>query len=688
MNKVTYWLTRWRESADPHVGLDSLLARAHPEAPAEERLEWLYDLGAWLRSDVRRDGEAPATSAQAIRLKHLLSMLERDPARKLAFATALRTTLAENDAFDLLTETGLPRESGFLGEFTNRMLVKFLPEPPPEDLAELFPQIFPDRDAAANFESIDESIWLGALDLLSHGDEPSDVRGYRARIAAAAERALGALAMNVAGATQASALRRRMEEAPGDDLPTARLPFAVENFLVAKRAGDAEGLAREHENLKRELGASLLAVESGYQHLDRKGVSIGIVYQFERVRAQVQRIGELADLVADPARGRPALRFFLASLIRDVHDHLSVRALLRQNFSLLSRKIVERSAETGEHYIAHDRAEYFDMFKRALGGGAFTAFTVYIKFLTSHLKLPAFFDGLLASMNYSISFVAIQLCGFTLATKQPAMTAPALARKMQGVDDPKKMDALVDEVADLVRSQSAAIFGNLLAVAPVAVAIYYLLTSVVGLAPVDPEKALKVMDSLSIWGPTLLFAAFTGVLLWFSSVVAGWVENWFVYRELGPAIEHHRRLRYVFGPSGARRIARFFEHEIAGFASNVSLGFMLGSIPVILLFYGVPLEVRHVTLSTGQLASAVSALGVESMLRPGFWLAVAGIAGIGTLNLGVSFALALNVAIRARGISGVTRWRVYRAIIRRMISRPATFLFPPRAPADPRPGST
>jgi site-specific recombinase len=198
----------------------------------------------------------------------------------------------------------------------------------------------------------------------------------------------------------------------------------------------------------------------------------------------------------------------------------------------------------------------------------------------------------------------------------------------------------------------------------------------VHMVPVDAEKAAKTVHSLSILGPSAIFAAFTGVLLWFSSVLAGWVDNWFHYRRLGPAIAGHRRLAYVFGPSAMQRTANFLDHEIAGLTANISLGFLLGSLPVVFAFYGLPVEVRHVTLSSGQLAASLVVLGWPIVMTSAFWLAVAGIALIGVLNVGVSFALALQVAIRARESSGASRGDLYRAIRHRMRREPASFLFP------------
>lgn len=673
--RLLRWIARWRESKDPHVGLDSLLMRARADARPGERLAWLHDLGAWLFAGLGENDEARASSPQSVRLKHLLAVLERAPDRKHAFAAALRGALGDRDAFDLLTETGLPRETGFAGEFIDRLLGKVLPEPPPADLASLFILVFSDRAQAEMIERIDEDIWRQVLALIDFGADPGR-HGYRERLLRSTDHALVSLAIQVCATTLQPALRRRMEVSEGAEIPTFALPDAARAF-VANRAGlDAAQLAQRARTFRDAFGAALVAVEEVYAHLDRQGVSIGIVYQLERVRAQVQRIGELTDLLVLPDKAPGLLRYFLANLVRDVHDRRSVRALLAQNFSLAARKVVERSAEAGEHYITRTREEYRAMVKSAAGGGALTALTVHAKFALSSLHLPAFFDGLAASINYSVSFVAIQFCGFTLATKQPAMTGPALAARMRGLQDPAKMGVLVDEVANLVRSQSAAIIGNVFVVAPVAYLIAVALLSALGQLPLDAAKAALTIESLSIASWVPLYAAFTGVLLWVSSLVAGWADNWFAYRRLGPAIANHRRLTYVFGPSGAKRFADFLEHGIAGLAGNVSLGFLLGSLPVFLAFYGLPIEVRHVTLSTGQLAMAVAVLGWSAVGAAAFWLAVAGIALIGVLNLGVSFVLALNVAIRARGIHGADRFAIYRAIAHRLRFAPASFLFP------------
>jgi site-specific recombinase len=187
-----------------------------------------------------------------------------------------------------------------------------------------------------------------------------------------------------------------------------------------------------------------------------------------------------------------------------------------------------------------------------------------------------------------------------------------------------------------------------------------------------------VLESLTLLGPTALFAAFTGVLLFASSIIGGWVENWFVWHRLDSAIAWNPRIVARLGAARARRWGAYWRAHISGFASNISLGFMLGVVPVVALFFGVPIEVRHVTLSTGQIAAALGAEGFAVLHQSAFWWCVAAIPITAALNLGVSFVLAFRVALRSRGIRLADRSRIYRAVRSRLWRQPLSFVLPPR----------
>jgi site-specific recombinase len=229
-----------------------------------------------------------------------------------------------------------------------------------------------------------------------------------------------------------------------------------------------------------------------------------------------------------------------------------------------------------------------------------------------------------------------------------------------------------------VRSQSASVFGNLAAVAPGALAVAALWWFATGQAPLSREHAAHVLAATSLLGPSFVFATYTGVLLWLSGLFSGWADNAFTLRRVHEAIASNRRLIRRIGPEGARARADWWRANIAGIAGNVGLGVMLGLTPARFLFAGVPMEVRHVTLSTGQVAAAAFTLGTDVLTTAPFWLALAGLALIGALNVGVSFALALRLAMKAVDISPADRTRVYRAIRRRLATRPLDFVWPPR----------
>jgi site-specific recombinase len=161
-------------------------------------------------------------------------------------------------------------------------------------------------------------------------------------------------------------------------------------------------------------------------------------------------------------------------------------------------------------------------------------------------------------------------------------------------------------------------------------------------------------------------------------MVAGWAENGFVFHRLESAIAWNPRIVATLGAPRAARWARWWRANVAGVAGNVSLGLMLGLVPALLAFVGLPLEVRHVTLATGQLAAASSTLGWAVLHSPGFWWCVAGIAAIGVLNLGVSFTLAFKVALRSRGVLVHDRGRIAQALRQRARTAPLSFLWPPR----------
>jgi site-specific recombinase len=103
---------------------------------------------------------------------------------------------------------------------------------------------------------------------------------------------------------------------------------------------------------------------------------------------------------------------------------------------------------------------------------------------------------------------------------------------------------------------------------------------------------------------------------------------------------------------------------------------MLGIIPEVARFAGLPLDIRHVTLSSAFLTASVATLGFGVMATQPFALAIMGIAGIALMNLTVSFSLSIFVATRACGIQSPERHAIYGALTRRVWRHSWSFVFP------------
>jgi site-specific recombinase len=317
------------------------------------------------------------------------------------------------------------------------------------------------------------------------------------------------------------------------------------------------------------------------------------------------------------------------------------------------------------------------MLRRACGGGLVIAGTTFLKFAIAAVTLSAFWAGFWAGANYAASFVLVHLLHWTVATKQPAMTAPAMAAKLEGVGgSDAATEDFVDEVTHLIRTQIAGILGNVLVVVPVVLLVQGAAWLVQGTPLIDATTAHHVLDKLTLLGPTLAYATFTGVLLFLSSLIAGWWENWFVFHRLDSAIACNPRFVHWLGRERAQRWSGWWRQNISGLAANCSLGMLLGLVPVLATFFGLPIEVRHVTLSAGQIAAALGTLGLPVLHEPAFWWCVAAVPLTGLLNVLVSFTLAFRLALRSRGLQVRDRGRLYAALRRRLRTAPGSFVRP------------
>lgn len=648
----------------------SLMGRANPFAAWNERANWMVDIVEWIRREPKVSvlDESAWRRVKLQRTRFLLDWLDAHRDVRRVVQASLQKTLREAVGPELFSATGLPREPAFFSELWERTVKLILPKPPAQlDLSMLFTSMFPEPADAEWLRGLDRRtlsrLWkLCGDDAIAHN--------YQQQI----DEALLYLVTMVMSVGISPAFRQRLEP---------RMPLQATPFMSLRRELEKYLLGSSNDEAALRSVRMLIAVcqaqtDRIYAHLDEYGVSVGLVYHTERMRAQLSRMARLIDLRAAyrSEEGAGQAQVLLIDLITAHHHRSSVRGLIRRSLSLLARKIVERNADHGEQYIARDRREYGAMLKAAYIGGVVTAFTMLGNLALSGAGLAHFFEGAFASLNYAASFILISALGGALATKQPAVTASALASKMGVLDTVEGLRALLLEIAWLLRSQAAAVFGNVIAVVPAMAVVSLAIWLLSGTPVMQAAKAHASLQSLSLLGTTPLLAAGTGVLLWLASLIAGFADNWFALRRLREALTHHRRLIHALGTARTERWARWLEQHIAGIVGNVSLGVLLGMTPALAQFFGLPLEVRHVTLSSAMLVAAAGSLGVQVFVLPEFWLALGGVALIGLLNVGVAFALALALALRAREVPGRIRRVVFRSVLKRFAASPRSFLLP------------
>jgi site-specific recombinase len=645
------------------------------------RLDALVHLHSWLRA---RDTHIPGLSQEPIfpalaspdwrREGVWLSILRSSDEIRDRYFAGIASILDETDGVSLFAESGMPSDRGLLPEALDRLFNNLLPAPREEaELAKLFLRLFPTQKEVDRFFSFPPDVLNSAVSLIV----PVDIdEAWEVPFASLLD-AFCLLGARVQGLGLSEKLRLRSNPCPVQQSPFYRLTRAGDILVDALRKKD--GTASAAQTWKSVIGECRAELAAIVAHLNTRGVNLDIVYALDVIEKSLARMELISGtLLAQP--GPPKLLTSLRltkDVIRGCVNDRSLWSLAHNSFRLLARKIVEWAGKTGEHYISSNRQEYAQMWKAALGGGLLTVGTAAIKLIVTRRGLPPFIEGFLAGLDYAISFVLMQNFHLALATKQPSMTGATLAQIIHNCQDTSKVDELIRYVQRIFRTQLAAALGNIIAVGAGAI-VFSILWKLAAREPfLSAETADYAVKSLNpLRSGTILFAALTGVILWLSSLAGGWIENWAIYHQLPRAIAEHR-WGTALKPETLLRFSDSFSKNIAGWGGSIALGFMLGMTPVVGHFFGVPLDVRHVTLSTGTMALGIASRGPEILGRGALVWAGLGIAVIFVLNLSVSFYLALRLALRAQDVSRRGHLEILRNLWRQFRATPRDFFFPP-----------
>lgn len=413
----------------------------------------------------------------------------------------------------------------------------------------------------------------------------------------------------------------------------------------------------------------------------RYGTSVRLTYFWLIQHEYLDRMRALLRLV-DPAstesRQHHVVAFAVALVLRNQCQH-SLRDFVGRNTRLLALRVTENAGKTGEHYVAISRSEFRTMLSSAMGAGLIVALMALFKIGILSLHLPPLIETFSVCMNYALGFMLIHVLHFTLATKQPAMTANLIARTLSAAPDSRRaLDDLAELVLKVARTQLIAIVGNVILAFPVAWLIAESVLWATGKTIVSPEKAAILLHDLHpVASPALFYAAIAGVWLFASGLISGFYDNAAVYNRIPQRIRQLRFPARLFGQERLDRFALYAEENLGALAGNFFFGVLLGVTPLIGFLTGLPLDIRHVTFAAATFAYGLSGVGHGVPWSTIAWC-IAGIAGIGALNLAVSFSLAIYVAMRSRRASW-RNWGEARRLLRLLRERPSELFVPPKA---------
>lgn len=614
--------------------------------------------------------------------KNLLAVtkfLQEHPSVLESTQQAFVSQLVDTDLTSAITQSGIPMARGFWQELLNRLKHKLLPRLLDDhDFLYVINQVFFKKQDYKWVQAIPRATWISFFRTVGFGfsEQHSGIKKELLQ-------SLKILSYQVAQlGLEKEILDFLPPEEKQNDTSFVRQNYCVHEMekLVLSNA-QSEELKKVSVELKILLNDCYELIDHIRESHSEKGASIQQTYLILILSNRLQRM-ELVIDVLDADQEFDTGRFvdIFRMLVRNEKRKNSIREFLSQGVGYLAYQIAEHKGSKGHKYITETSKEYYKMIYTAMKGGLIISFVAIFKNLLGLLKLAPVPQGFLYSINYSAGFVAIEGSGSTLATKQPAFTASAVAGSLdtKKIGEPD-LDNLAVTVAKVSRSQIASFFGNLVIVFPVSFLLAWAYNELFHQKIAEGEAAFKLLKDQHPWRSlALLYACFTGFFLFLSGIIAGYWQNKIQYGRIRERLSRHPAMRRSMSARRLNRFAIWVEKNMGAFAGNVALGFFLGFAAIIGKFLGIPFDIRHITISAGNAAIGVYGLGLEN-IPPYFLLAVlGGVLMIGLLNFLVSFSLAFFVAVKSRGVRFAQYPQLLRIIADYFIKHPRDFIIPPK----------
>ncbi len=616
-----------------------------PLHSANRSLDFLVEI-----IDTIRPAHSKDIAQANLRFKALLYQLSQDKSSLFSLRKALLTQFLKTNIVPALTESGIVSGRGFVQELTGKVLHKFLPElQTPDNFLYVINRIFCKKRDHVWVEGIENDLWIQFFELLGiqiNMTEPSLIRQL--------QNSLQMLSYRIATLGLEKEITQRF-----DNYQTAIFPFFEQNRLIgeylqmAHHAGNTDIQRIFLSNITEALHNCNQTIHWIREQRITYGTSLAQTYIIQRLQQQIDRLFIILDVLdVDGSFNTSRFVVYFKEVVHNENRKNSLKEFFSENTGYLAYQIAEHGGRTGEKFITTTRKEFWRMFRSAAGGGIIISFIGIIKNMLGKAVMAPFWHGFLYSVNYSLGFILIQDTGSTLATKQPAYTANNVASSfdVQKVGDTPDLRNLAITIGKVSRTQLASFAGNLLIVFPLTYLLAWLFFLSSGVKLAEGAAAHKMLtDQQPLHSLAWLYACFTGFFLFASGLIAGYVENYVVYGKIAERLRNLHRFKQSFSEKRRYKIVHYVENNLGALVGNISLGFFLGMAGFIGTTFGIPFDIRHITISAANTAIAVFGLDNQISAKE-FWYTIIGVMGIGFINFAVSFGLAFIVAVKSRGI--------------------------------------
>jgi site-specific recombinase len=683
--------------------LHGLSPQGDPEAPPTELVE-LVELLRPRPSDVARalisattgglttkrlERVIEYTAAAVARVEALVTALEERPPIAASLRAHLAGALSGRRARHLLSETGVPDHEGLLVGVFRRLRGKLVPTRRDRIYwDDLFGEVFSEPSDAGWVANVPAATWGRLYRILAQGAEgqTEPLPGFR-QLQAEAGAAVAILAHRLASLGVDPVLRRYYAQSAEQDSPFLAQADELSSWAREAATSDAPcDVAPDriaHASMLLDQCSDVLTKIRRLSNT--RGTSVPLTTAVRRAVALIDRLRQLMTLLSsrDGDASGEAFAGLWVGLVHGETGRHSVRRFISESTDLVAIQVTEHAARTGEHYASSTRSEYWAMARSAAGAGVIVGFMALMKLLIVNWHLPLFWEASLTGLNYSAGFVAIHLLHFTVATKQPAMTAATVAATIdQTLGGKQPLDRLADLTAQVSRTQLVAIAGNVFLALPVSFALALSWRALFGESVIDAAKAQSLLDALHPWlSWAIPHAAIAGVCLFVAGLISGYFDNLCVYLRVPDLLRESPRVLRRLGAERTERLAAYVTNNLGAIAGNTAFGLLLAFVGFFGVIFGLPLDIRHVTFSTAYVAYSSVGLDFDLGLAE-LAVALLGVALIAATNLTVSFALALSVAMRARGMRLSGAFRFLGVLGRRFLGSPKSFFLPPKRNDD------